>query len=278
VQRVTKYVPPPPEPFRLSREIVTVLRRWQWAYHKKWIRRTRPRFGVEKRLGCNWLLDQKSAVDRSLIVRGFWEPKQLALLCQLATENRPPGVRTLFLDIGAHIGVYSILMHKAVAFDEHVMFEPEPANAAQLSANLLLNDLLGTLRLVNAAASDKPGRILFKSGPDHNRGIARMLNAGLPELPWETRVVEVDTVRVGDVVSLEGGFLVAKMDVEGAELAALAGMEKLLAANRCVLQIECFQGAEDALIGWLEPRGFRHVAQIDVDHFFVKMEADSAAA
>jgi FkbM family methyltransferase len=256
-----------------SGALAVLLRRWQWGLHKRWLRLARPRFGLEQRLGCRWLLDRRNAVDRSLIVRGYWEPEHLALLARLVAEHRPPGVRALFLDIGAHIGTYSILLARQGLFNGIVAFEPEPANAAQLGANLLLNDLLGSVRLVVAAASDRNGRMLFRSGPDHNRGAARSFDL---DLPWSTPVTEVACVRAGDAVSLENGFLAAKIDVEGAELAVLAGMEQLLAANRCVLQIECFAGHEAPLLAWLEPRGFRRVATLDVDHFFVK--SDVAAA
>jgi FkbM family methyltransferase len=253
--------PNPPSALRVQ------LTRWKRGLYKKYVNLTKPRFMIERRQGVLLLLDRKSVVDRYLVVHGEWEAKQVAKLRELTAQYRPAGKRSAFLDIGAHGGYYSLLMDKHERFDEIVLFEPDPVNSAQLTANLFLNAATGRLRLIQAAAAAAPGTMRFDAGPEENRGLAKELTADETVV---RPVLTLPAVRVDDMVTLRDGFLVAKIDVEGGELNALAGMTQLLAANDAVLQIERFYGPVEPLTAWLVDHGFRHVGQIEYDHYFVK--------
>jgi FkbM family methyltransferase len=164
------------------------------------------------------------AVDRLLsghLASGQpYEPFETELLLQ---QVRPGDVA---LDLGANIGLHTLLLARAVGPTGRVYaFEPDPANFALLKRNVERNGY-GNVVLVNKAVSDKTGTAtLFRSGD--NSGDHRLAPAaeGRPELAVET--VRLDDYFAGQDVQPR----VVKMDIQGSEASALAGMRGLLSAS-----------------------------------------------
>ncbi len=251
---------------------VPVLKRWVPGLLKRYARRAKHRYTVERRLGYFFLLDQENSVDRNLLIKGVWEPDQIKTLTRLVRTHSATGRRSMFLDIGAHGGLYSILMYGESIFEEIVMFEAEPANAAQLRANLFLNDLVGKMQIVEKAASNQAGKIKFYSGPKSNRGTARMTNdadSGLSDAG------EIEAVTIDQVVSPKDAFVVAKIDVEGSEITVLEGMGNVIERNKCLFQIESFPEKFPELDVWMTSRHFKKIETVGFDHFYLKDRSES---
>ena len=246
----------------LRRLIPSILKRYGALFHHRYL--------IEKRMGALFLIDQKNSVDRNLLIKGAWEPKQIETLKRLIRAHRRAGQPVTFLDIGAHGALYSIILAQENLADRIVAFEPEPTNLIQLKANLFINHLIGRIEVIDKAASDKPGRIPFFFGTEANRGGASMEEEHpVSELAGRTEV-EADTL--DNMVSVAGNLVIGKIDVEGAELTVLAGMEKTIAANRCMFQIESFTDRFAPLKARMEQLGFRYLETVDFDHFFLKDE------
>lgn len=238
----------------LKRLIPSILRRYAAVF--------KHRYSVESRLGVLMLLDQKNLIDKNLLVRGVWEPEQLSTLTRLIREHcmetEPPRI---FLDIGAHWGLYSILMAKTGQFDRILAFEPEPTNFAQLQGNLFVNQAVGAIEAHHLAASDHNGEVAIKAGPDFNRGrtlVSNKIGTGEKGIPCR---------RLDDFLDLENACIVAKIDVEGHEAAVLSGMSDLLRRNHCLLQIESF-GEDTHTIESLLGEGYRQLQRIGDDYYF----------
>lgn len=227
----------------------------------------KPRFSVERRMGLDLLLDRWSNLDRALLVRGSWERRQSEALLDLARRRREPGRRALFLDIGAHGGLYAIVAHRSRLFDEIVAFEPDPVNCAQMQANLFLNGAVEAVRVVQAAVSEAPGRLAFGRAETLRRGESRLEAASAGDAAVVGRF-EVEAVRVDDAVPVRDALVAIKIDIEGHEVAALRGMARLLRENDCVLQVESFPEQTPALVAFLEGQGYRRALSIVHDHFF----------
>ena len=127
-------------------------------------------------------------------------------------------------DIGANIGVVSLLFASAsplLEVEVHA-FEPEPQNAAQLRKNVNLNPQGGRVHLHEVALSDRTGRASFYVQGDTGSGAHSLIgNEGATqiEVPLEQATTLADRLGVApDVV---------KIDVEGAELSVLLGMDGL---------------------------------------------------
>jgi FkbM family methyltransferase len=227
------------------------------------------RYLVERRQGLTLLLDRSNAVDWELHTSGIWEPASVERLFALADGERghcPDGA--VFLDIGAHWGFYALLAHAKGWFERIVAFEPDPANYAQLQANLFLNGATTAIEALKLAASDRAATFGLKVD-NRNRGGAHLVAAA-------NDTVTCEAVRVDSVLDVAGKLLVVKMDVENHEEAALDGLLALLAKNHCVLQIEVWTGAESLdndrprrVIERLAQLGIRHVDTLDSDYFFV---------
>lgn len=136
-----------------------------------------------------------------------------------------PGMRVI--DVGANVGLYSLLFAELVGIEGSVLaFEPEPNLFAMLQANCARNAACN-VSAVQRALGRENRRVIFHRSA-FNSGDNRLGARSSAHQP-----VEVDLVRFDD---LEPNFVpdFIKIDVQGHELDALAGMEKALAANRSV--------------------------------------------
>jgi len=236
-----------------------------------WARLFHGQYKIEERLGLRLLLDQSNAIDRQIFISGAWEPACIGMLFGLIERERQRFKgEAVFLDVGAHWGLYSLLAHKTGWFDRIVAFEPDPVNHAQLQANLFLNDAVGAIEALPLAASDREATFGLTLRTQLNRGGTRLAEEG------EVTKATCRAVRIDDQLDFAGKLLVMKMDVESHELAALEGMMGLIANNHCVLQIEIWSATEELLAKRLPfiteklaRHGIKRLHKIDSDYFFV---------
>jgi FkbM family methyltransferase len=129
------------------------------------------------------------------------------------------------VDLGAHIGLHSIALARAVGPDGMVIaVEPLPRTAECLRRAMICNDLYSRCELVVGAAGDTNGCTHFYLGDNS------MLGSLFP-LVDDHSLVEVREFRLDDHVGPERRVDFVKIDVEGAELRALDGMRGLIARN-----------------------------------------------
>lgn len=229
----------------------SILKRWAaftWRHHIR----------VVKRGGVLWLLDHRNFVDRQLGVFGDFEPEQRAFLF-----SRSSSQLDAFLDIGANFGLYTVeAVHKKIA-KQFYAFEPDPRNHAQLFANLYLNKQADKVVVYREAVSDMAGEVRIVLHSSETTGTTRVDSNN-------SAAVSVPSIAIDDVLPLRNKTLLIKIDIEGHELAALRGMEKLLRNNSCYLQVEIFDDNMQAVTNWLNQVGYKQEAQIDSDFYFKK--------
>ena len=129
------------------------------------------------------------------------------------------------VDIGAHVGYYSLLAASRVGPTGTVYsFEPEPGNYGLLVHNLDLNGYKNVVT-VNKALSSRPGPVpFFLTSLDSGRH--SVYSHGLPD----GGRIEVEAATLDEFFQTEGwpSIDLVKIDVEGAELDVLHGMEESL--------------------------------------------------
>ncbi len=138
----------------------------------------------------------------------------------------------LFVDVGANVGLYSVLMAEFGC--EVIAFEPIDATADQLEKNLALNGYEATV--MRCALADEPGSMKM-AGPDALR----------QHLVDDDGSAEGTTVPVKTLDDVVGERIVAglKIDVEGAERMVLLGGSVALSEGRIrLLQLEWNDMAE----------------------------------
>jgi FkbM family methyltransferase len=143
---------------------------------------------------------------------GTWEQ---AVVDKLILNTRPGDT---VLDIGAHIGFYTLLLAKLVGPSGRVFaFEPIPDTFRILSENVHLNHF-EHVTLVNRAVLDRPGCFNVRITDEE------LLPGSVPlSHDTGTREVEVEAVRLDDALRGAGPIRLVKMDVEGAEEHVLCG-------------------------------------------------------
>jgi FkbM family methyltransferase len=146
-----------------------------------------------------------------------------------------PGDR--FLDIGAHIGYFSLPVAKRVGPRGQVFaVEPWPPSAALLRRNAALNGF-DHVTVLEAAASDGDGEAVLTVN-----GLSAMWSSLRPTtLDGDTTSITVQTRTLDSLMAQHGWPTIAgmKLDVEGAESVVLRGCEQLFARNpQAFLMIE----------------------------------------
>ncbi len=136
-------------------------------------------------------------------------------------------------DVGANVGHYSSKLSELVGPHGRVFaFEPVPQTFEILAANMACCPL-SNVTLFNVAASDVMTTVGM-SIPQFETGLQNYYMASVTPgaAPLSVIAMPIDSVRFPSRISL------AKIDVEGHELAALKGMENLLTRDRPVLIVE----------------------------------------
>ena len=140
----------------------------------------------------------------------------------------------VFYDIGANVGTYTCFAASKLGPDGAFAYEPEPANANRLRENLKLNGL--DAEVIEVALSDTDGRTveLALSGGEAGEGEHAIATS------TDGETIKVETAR-GDTI-IERRDLpkptVVKVDVEGAELSVLRGLEGTLSENGRLAYVE----------------------------------------
>jgi len=142
---------------------------------------------------------------------------------RLLKELLSPGM--IFMDIGAHVGYFSLLAAREVGAKGKVYaFEPDPSNFSLLVKNAELNGY-GELAAFNVAMSNRVGEAtLFLSGLDNGRH-----STYRQDLPLRGNI-PIQATTVDTFLEQQGWPEVdlVKIDVEGAERDVLDGMSHFL--------------------------------------------------
>jgi FkbM family methyltransferase len=164
---------------------------------------------------------------------------------------------TVFLDLGANVGIFSLLVGRRVMGGGKVYaFEPQAHLINLLRRSAFLNGLsalsgVGTIESHELGASDRQGRVGFTI-PEGHLGGGRVNDADSSQ--------SVCVVRLDDFLGADFECDLVKIDVEGHELAALRGMEKILANSSQVKilfeKLGRDQGCEKDIEDFLEKLNF----------------------
>lgn len=156
-------------------------------------------------------------IARGLLLYGTWEPFETELFEQALA----PGMVVFCL--GAHIGYYALLAARRVGDGGRVYaFEPGPDNFRLLVKNIQANGYRNVVAVQKAVGNvTGRGRLYLHAS---NTGDHRVYPSGEPRAS-----VDVDVVRLDDWVGdgVPAADLI-QMDLQGAEMLALEGMDALV--------------------------------------------------
>lgn len=172
----------------------------------------------------------------------FYEEPELEIIRQYC----PMG--SVFCDIGANIGNHTLFALKFLRAARAILFEPNPEAIEILRSNLVLNGVIDRCDLshLGKGLSDQPADGFFISATRKNLGGGRLSPGG-----GVIAVIRGDDALAGDQVD----FL--KIDVEGMEMQALAGLTRTIQRCRPTIFVEVDQANQAAFAAWVQANDYR---------------------
>jgi FkbM family methyltransferase len=203
--------------------------------------------------------DLRDTISREVCFTGRYEPQETALVRAILR----PGMT--FVDVGANWGYFTLLAATLVGPNGRVIsIEPDPRLFSILEANVT-SALLEQVTLTQLAAANEAGtlRLVGYSETGGNFGISRIA----AESDEAEQVFQVKSDSLDHVLERQAVLSVdlMKMDIEGAEVFAIPGLEQSLAARkikRLLLELHPIQLAEHGSTAWaviekLQSAGYR---------------------
>lgn len=169
----------------------------------------------------------------------FWQGVQAADRGEVALLKSILRPDHVFFDVGANIGVFTLLAAKRLDRGCVHAFEPSGAHLTKLRDNLNLNRFQNVIVNAYGLSNASGQRTLFfplNTTPLHNTGMASLFTGQLRDYTVEQVMVKRldDYVMERAVSSVD----VIKIDVEGSELDVLEGGVKTLAKYRPLVVME----------------------------------------
>ncbi len=153
-----------------------------------------------------------------------------------------------FIDVGAHIGLYTVMAGKLLqGIGRVIAIEPEPSNFKALQANVELNGLDNVIPLNVAAYQENKDVILLCPPKGGSTGWPTLL----PQAKWKTqKQIKVRAVKLDDIISSISDIndiALVKIDVEGAEEQIFLGMTRILQQPNIQVIFELLPGSSTHL-------------------------------
>jgi FkbM family methyltransferase len=171
--------------------------------------------------------DLRDGLMREVCFTGRYEPQETAVLRHLLH----PGMT--FVDVGANWGYFTLIGAHLVGSTGRVLsVEADPRAARTLRANVGRN-ALQSVQVYDIAASDGPGLLTFQEYEPEARDSGNFGVAQSMGVVSGRRYFKVASRALDDVLD-EAGVTrvhVMKMDIEGGEARAIAGLRRRLSAN-----------------------------------------------
>ena len=211
-------------------------------------------FSVERSYGLKWLIDWSNRVDKKMTFKLF-EDDQISYFINNYKKYKPE----YFLDIGAHGGLYSIILKNKFPKLNVWAFEPDRQNRYQLYGNLFLNNFEREIEVYNFGLSSNNKEVAFGIVKDGNRGGKKIVESG---------ELKINVKPLDEVFLEKSKICFVKIDVEGHELDIIKGSKKFLKNNFCLIQVEISH--EDSLREFdivMNKLGYSLVKKID-DYYY----------
>lgn len=163
---------------------------------------------------------------RSVFASGDWDPLLVAMVLRALDEAGHRVAGTMFLEVGANFGVYSLPAVTRLGFAEAVAYEPDPASYSLLSENVARNGLGDRVTALNAALSARSGELRLRRSST-NAGDNRIVDGDGDGDVVRVRATTLDAEAVAGVIPVDRLGL-AWLDVQGHEAQVLVGASGLL--------------------------------------------------
>ncbi len=201
-------------------------------------------------------LDIRDSIDREIYFTNRYEEEQIKILIDSIKKYEI----THFLDVGANIGIYALIIAKNFPNIKIDAFEPHKGAFERMEANIHQNGFSQIIQSHNLALSseNKNGYLqASKRFGTYQSGGASISPEG---------EMKISQVRGDDLIKDVDSIIAIKIDVEGFELSVLQGIENLIKNNKIFLQIEIFDEKLSETSKFLEDFNFKLIEKGTFTH------------
>ncbi|MFL4905576.1 FkbM family methyltransferase [Streptomyces sp. MMS24-I2-30] len=221
---------------------------------------------IRSAAGDIFAVDTKDLIQRYLYLFGVWEPHMSHWL----EARLKPG--DVFVDVGANIGVFSVLGSRLVGSTGSVVaIEASPAFHRRVLQHAELNHC-ENIRAVNLAVADERKTLRFVLASSNNMGA----NSIVPYEGSAESSFEIEGVPMADILTPDevARARVIKVDVEGAEGSVVRGLAPILRELRPDVEIaveitpermELLGDSAEELLETMRKHGF-HMYRLPTDY------------
>lgn len=190
---------------------------------------------VDRMPYCYIEYNYNSDIGRNLFFNGSFEEKEIGFFSKkLLSEEKP-----LIIDVGANIGLHSIIWGKLMPGCKIYAFEPSPDTSEVLERNIRRNFLSGNIVLIPKAVSDREGTATFYQCDDN-------AYSSLKDTKRKSIIntVQVPVTTVDRFIEEQGikNISLIKIDVEGFEKEVVSGALDTMKKFKPDLFVEIFGG------------------------------------
>mgnify|MGYP001772802985 CR=1 FL=1 len=165
-----------------------------------------------------------------ILLNGLWEGDLSELMIEIIRKLNREG-KFDFIDIGANIGWYTILIGKRIRGITY-SFEPSPRPFELLFRNIEINGLFGKVIPENKAVMNKTIKRVKLKIPKRHHGSASIFLEDLSKYLDEWDEIEVDAISLDEYVKIHQKVGLMKIDAEGAEPYIFEGAEEIISSSR----------------------------------------------
>jgi FkbM family methyltransferase len=206
----------------------------------------------------SFLVDIRSDILRRLIFSGSYEPEAIE-----AIQHSLPSYGDC-IDVGANIGIFSVLLARLAVNRRVLAVEPTPAVARRLRHNLTANGVAANVLVEQCAAGAESGSVVINTvaGMEEYSRVGELVLPNTAGKAASSASVPMHTL---DELATRHGLnpTFIKMDIEGSEMRALCGATGILDRHRPTILAEVddrmlsSSGSSAAeLLGFLRARGY----------------------
>lgn len=216
---------------------------------------------VDVEPGVTMRLDPFDKVTLTILAQGTWEPRTW----QEMQAHIPEG--GTFIDVGAHVGWYSLKAAKKVGPKGRVIsIEPNPETIPSLKENIRANRDESIITVAPVACASSESVLTLYAAPRLNTGESSLSKAnasqeGQPAASYQVRARPLDDI-AKDAGLTRADFL--KIDVEGAEFLVLKGATTVLDSFRPVVVLELVDSqlksmgtSEEEVVAFMRLHGYK---------------------
>lgn len=211
-----------------------------------------------------FLVDIRSDILRRIVFSGTYEPDAIAAIRRVLPRSGD------MVDVGANIGIFSVLMAKSIGNGKVLSIEPTPPVARRLQHNLAANNVAANVIVEQCAVGAEKGSVTMSIVPGMEE-YSRVGELVLPDTAGKTSSsVTVPMHTLDDLIARHGlKPTLIKMDIEGSEMRALSGAALTLSKHRPTILAEVDDrmlaaagSSAAAVLGFLRSQGYS-VQRID---------------